>query len=235
MTNFIIISDEWDEPILHLAKQFNKYAKTDELKKVTFTVDRIFKFLTDDKSPLQYQAAELLKHVRALNPELIPEYTSTLVDAKLRRHLLSSKEFVFPDHQKFPFQQTQKMYEPNSDEDEDIIIVGDDDDDSDDAVEQESIVDMLMSISLVELIKEYGFLNLEKISFDKIESEIKKCACGDGELDKNDSGQLWRCKECHTVYHENCAKIVAIFESQCRICDAEYIHKNEDENEENTS
>ena len=236
MTNYIIIKDSWEDPILHLAKQFNKYVKTDELKKITFTIDRVFKILTDDNNPLQYQAADLLKHIRAVNNELIPEYTSTLVDAKLRRQLINSKDFVIPDYLNFPFSQKpeedEKITVLSIEQEDDIIIVEDEEDDIDDSVDDKSIFDVLLGIPIKELLSGYGFMNLEETKYDQINSKLKKCACGDGEFDENDQIPLWRCKECHTVYHENCAKVVAIFEGKCRICDTEFHYKKEESDEE---
>jgi hypothetical protein len=69
-------------------------------------------------------------------------------------------------------------------------------------------------------------LNLEKISSDDLEKRDQKCAYGDGEiLDDHGSvdGEVWRCKGCKTVYHENCLRICLLMKGSCQICDVAFL------------
>ena len=45
-------------------------------------------------------------------------------------------------------------------------------------------------------------------------------------LDK--TSVIWKCNECGTSYHENCAKLVALLEGRCRICEHPFINEDEE-------
>ena len=79
----------------------------------------------------------------------------------------------------------------------------------------------ILTWDLKQLIEFRIVTNLEKILYENIESPIKKCAMGDGIFEKHEDS-IWQCKKCKTAYHENCAKITAVFEGKCRICDAPF-------------
>jgi rubrerythrin len=71
-------------------------------------------------------------------------------------------------------------------------------------------------------------INVEKITPDDLEKVTQKCAFGDGEiLDEHGrtDGQIWRCKSCGTVYHENCLRVCLLTKGSCLICDAEYLQQ----------
>lgn len=72
--------------------------------------------------------------------------------------------------------------------------------------------------------------NVERIGPDQLERSSQKCAFGDGEiLDEkgNAYGQIWRCKSCKTVYHENCLRLTLLVKGSCQVCDVEYLQKQE--------
>nr|MDO8116329.1 hypothetical protein [Candidatus Sigynarchaeota archaeon] len=69
-------------------------------------------------------------------------------------------------------------------------------------------------------------INLERISPDQLEKSNQKCAYGDGEIvDEHGEvyGEIWRCKSCKTVYHENCLRVCLLTKGSCFVCDKEYL------------
>ncbi|NMC04014.1 MAG: hypothetical protein GYA24_02320 [Candidatus Lokiarchaeota archaeon] len=73
-----------------------------------------------------------------------------------------------------------------------------------------------------------ALMNLEKITPDDLEKRDQKCAYGDGEiLDEhgNVEGEIWRCKGCKTVYHENCLRVCLLMKGSCQICDVEFLQQ----------
>jgi len=194
------------------------------MRMVSFLVDKAFNILSDDKHPAQYDAAAFLKRVRAVNPELVSSYVSELMDAKAEKALLSDERFIVPNYIKYPASEKSG---------DDILIYADEADrpaegseaeeiDIEQETEKSQVEDNLLSWDLFELIKFNILKNLTKISFEEIDSPIKKCALGDGKFDRSDT-DIWKCTECGTAYHSNCAKIVAILEGRCRICEVPFL------------
>jgi len=75
-------------------------------------------------------------------------------------------------------------------------------------------------------LKKIDLLNLEIITPDDLEKSDQKCAYGDGEiLDEhgNVDGEVWRCKGCKTVYHENCLRVCLLMKGSCQICDVNFL------------
>nr|MDO8087813.1 hypothetical protein [Candidatus Sigynarchaeum springense] len=69
-------------------------------------------------------------------------------------------------------------------------------------------------------------LNLEQVSPDDLEKRDQKCAFGDGEIlddHGNAEGDIWRCKGCKTVYHENCLRVCLLMKGSCQICDVPFL------------
>ncbi|MGV9204777.1 MAG: hypothetical protein ACOC44_12260 [Promethearchaeia archaeon] len=93
---------------------------------------------------------------------------------------------------------------------------------------QQSSESNIINWNIEKLIKFRIIKNLERIKYEQIESPIKKCALGDGVFDKKED-TIWQCKECKTAYHENCAKITAIFDGKCKICDAPFYREEKKE------
>ncbi len=83
---------------------------------------------------------------------------------------------------------------------------------------QEDTPEML----LAKPIEALGLINVKKTKYDPGSMKGRKCAMGDGELEGFE-GQLWECMECHTIYHESCLKVQALFDGICKICDAPFL------------
>ncbi|MEX2683879.1 MAG: hypothetical protein Q6373_020075 [Candidatus Sigynarchaeota archaeon] len=69
-------------------------------------------------------------------------------------------------------------------------------------------------------------LNLEQVLPDDLEKRDQKCAYGDGEIlddHGNAEGDIWRCKGCKTVYHENCLRVCLLMKGSCQICDVPFL------------
>nr|MDO8112888.1 hypothetical protein [Candidatus Sigynarchaeota archaeon] len=80
-------------------------------------------------------------------------------------------------------------------------------------------------IQTIDLTK-IDLINLEKIDVDQLEKSNQKCAFGDGEiLDEhgNADGEIWRCKGCKTVYHENCVRVCLLMKGSCQVCDVAFL------------
>lgn len=239
MVNVIIVDESWSKEILDLANQFNYYAKMHALRMTSYTVDKAFDTASDDKNPKQLDAVKLLHRIGAVNPELISPYVKTLVDAKLGRSYFESKEFVTPNYSTYPSskqssanpveysvhtqdQESSKKASEEPSSVSEIKVESKETEGSKESKENEQKADSesgLLSWNLAELIQFKILKNLVKINYSEIKSPIKKCATGDGEFDRTDS-DLWKCTACGTAYHENCAKITAILEGKCRICEA---------------
>ncbi|MHA1436380.1 MAG: hypothetical protein ACTSPD_02275 [Promethearchaeota archaeon] len=233
MTNQIKIDEKWNEKIRKLAKEFNNFAKLGSLRRISYLIDKTFDILSDDKDPNQYDAAKMLGVIRAFNPKLISSYMSTLIDAKVEKSYFESKDYITPDYLKYPISE-------KSEDDIIILNVQDGEKSEKEQDKKEGNVDfegkdMLINWPLLELIKFKIIKNLTKITYDEIDSELKKCACADGLFDKN-SIDIWVCTECGAPYHENCAKLVALLEGDCRICNSTFLEekiKVEEANREN--
>ncbi len=100
MIRIIILDGSWSKNVLDLATQFNSYAKNQSLKMVSVVLDKSFDLLTNDKSSDQYDAARFLQRVRAVNPELINPYMSTLIDAKFGKSFYLDKNYLTPEYAK---------------------------------------------------------------------------------------------------------------------------------------
>jgi len=231
MTNIIIIDDNWSEEILAIAKKFNHFAKKGSLRMVSFIIDKTFDILSDDKNPNQLNAAKLLQRIRTINPGLITPYISTLLDAKIGKSILDDDNFIVPDYTKYPVSDKSDddnaIYESEG-ENENISISNSIESSTDEELteknEASEVSDMGSAITtwkLTELIQFNIVKNLKHIKFIEIDrkSSSKKCSCADGYFEK-DQSDIWACEKCGAPYHENCAKIVAIFEGKCRICEA---------------
>lgn len=226
MANLIIIDDNWNEEIMKLAERFNNFAKKGSMRMTSFLVDKAFEIAANDDDANRYDAARFLQRVRALNPKLISSYVSTLIDSRANSFYFENDEYVTPSY----FRQSRRNKE---EQDDDVIVIEDEEKRQDQAHGAESSEQAekddvnseagLLSWKMEDLIKYQLVQGLEKSDFDSIKSPIKKCACGDGLLDRE--SDIWICSECGTSYHENCAKIVAILEGACRICDAKFVNE----------
>ncbi|MHA1684725.1 MAG: hypothetical protein ACTSUE_27550 [Promethearchaeota archaeon] len=77
-------------------------------------------------------------------------------------------------------------------------------------------------------LKRIHLLNLEIIQPNQLEKANQKCAFGDGEILLSggvSDGDIWRCKKCGTVYHENCLRICLLTKGSCLICDEPYLNQ----------
>ena len=237
MVTQINIDAKWGKDVLDLADRFNKYAQKGSLRMVSFLIDKAFEILSHDKNPNQLDAAYFLVQVRSLNPNLVSPYISTLIDAKIGQRLLESDEYLIPDYSKYPisdkyganvvFSDATSSSQAHKDDEDITIEVTDSEEDKSDKAES-SVMEVneegdtqggLLNWDINTLITFKIIKNIEKITYDKIKSPIKKCAAGDGVFEKEDEN-IWSCKECGTSYHENCVKIIAILEGYCRICEA---------------
>ena len=265
MVTQINIDSKWGKDILDLADRFNNYAQKGSLRMVSFLIDKAFEVLSNDKNPNQLDAAYFLVQVRSLNPNLISPYISTLIDAKIGQKLLDSDQYIIPDYIKYPISDKHGTHVAFSESASDPKVIEDNETNHIEITDSDEIKDDEIESSETEAIDEGetqgGLLNwdinalitfkiiknVQKINYDKIKSPIKKCAAGDGVFEKDDEN-IWRCKECGTAYHENCVKIIAILEGNCRICEAplleegmqidnivEEVRPSESEEEENES
>jgi len=237
MVTPINIDIKWGKDILDLAEKFNNYAQKGSLRMVSFLIDKAFDILSDDKNPNQLDAAYFLVQIRSLNPSLISPYISTLIDAKIGQKLIENEEYIIPDYTRYPVSDKYGQgiifsdpYSEPEEEADDIEIIDSEKKETEITLESKndseegSTEGGLLDWDLKALLAFKVIKNIEKIKYDEIKSPIKKCAAGDGYFEKGDKN-IWRCKECGTSYHENCVKIIAILEGQCRICDAPFMEK----------
>ncbi|MHA1149448.1 MAG: hypothetical protein ACTSR8_14520 [Promethearchaeota archaeon] len=230
MVKTIITDDNWQKEILEIANKFNDYAKKGSMRMMSFLLDKAFNILSDDRHKGNLDVAEFLKRVRASNPKMITPYVSTLIDAKLGKAALEDPNYVVPDYIRYPASEKQgdeiKVYldEPKekkvSDNSQTETI------DVEKKTQPETVKSELLSWDMFELIKFNIIRNLTKITYDEIDSPIKKCASGDGAFDKK-STDIWKCTECGTAYHENCVKIISLLEGICRICSGSFLVESE--------
>ncbi len=83
----------------------------------------------------------------------------------------------------------------------------------------------IFDIQTIDLSK-VDLINLERITPDQLEKSNQKCAYGDGEILGEHGevyGEIWRCKSCKTVYHENCLRVCLLTKGSCFVCDKEYL------------
>ncbi|MFO8020151.1 MAG: hypothetical protein R6U96_16120 [Promethearchaeia archaeon] len=276
----IVIDNDWDDRIIEIAQKFNKYVKKHSMRMISFYLDKAFDIMADDTNENQYDAANFLKRVRNLNPNLISTYMSALIDTKTEKEMLSKEEYLVPDYSKYPVSgslqenigNSMNLTEISSSENdpeendsselenansanlsEDNVVLRSSEDvpskkreqdhekkseealQKDGESEQSSASEAssqttktqqepesnMLNWRMEKLIRFRIIKNLEKVTYAHIESPIKKCALGDGIFEKEDD-LIWQCKKCKTAYHENCAKITAIFDGKCKICDAPF-------------
>ncbi|MBN2150539.1 MAG: hypothetical protein JW839_03730 [Candidatus Lokiarchaeota archaeon] len=94
------------------------------------------------------------------------------------------------------------------------------------AAQQSSQAQQPFDIQSIDLSR-IELLNLEKVTPDDLEKRDQKCAFGDGEIlddHGNVEGEIWRCKGCKTVYHENCLRVCLLMKGSCQICDVPFLH-----------
>lgn len=227
MVNQIIIEENWHKEILEIANKFNEYAKKGSMRMMSFLLDKAFNILSEDKHKGNLDVAQMLMRIRAVNPEMITPYVSTLIDAKLGKAALEDPNFVVPDYIRYPASEKQddeiKVYIENSEKEKNPSEGDPETIDVEEKTQPDEVRSELLSWNIFELIKFNILKNLTKISYDEISSPIKKCACGDGAFERHTSTDIWKCTECGTAYHENCVKIVALLEGECRICNEPFL------------
>jgi ribosomal protein L37AE/L43A len=243
MVNQINIDLKWNKEVLELAGKFNDFAQKGSLRMVSFLIDKAFDILSNDKNPNQLDAAFFLVQVRSMNPKLISPYINTLIDAKIGQKLLESDEYLMPDYKRYPISDKYGdniiIYDSESNSEEVVNVNGNEAEESEISEPDIKIDDEgetsgeggLLSWEILDLLKYKVMKNVKKISFKDIKSPIKKCACGDGVFEVDDTN-IWICTKCGTSYHENCVKIVAILEGNCRICEAALSDENMKPSEE---
>ncbi|MHA1273483.1 MAG: hypothetical protein ACTSQP_03155 [Promethearchaeota archaeon] len=225
---YIILDEKWHKDVFEIGEKFNYYVKKGSLRMISFLIDKAFNILSDDNNPAQYDAAYLLKRIRAVNPKLISPYISVLLDAKIEKALLESDEYIVPNYIKYPHSSNEKSGTiPDTADSQKQESSS-----KENGKELEEFDSDLLSWDFSELLKFNIIKNLKKITYSEIDSPIKKCACGDGVFEKDDKN-LWQCTECKTAYHENCAKIVAIMEGKCRICECSFTYDDNQDNKQN--
>jgi len=259
MVKSVIINDDWKGEIANIALKFNNFAKKGSLRMASFIIDKLFDILSDDKDPNQYDAAQLLHRIRAVNPKLLSPYISTLVDAKLGKYYTESGAYITPDLAQFPMRNNYMddiiIYDDEKEEEEEEISLEEEkhtetdkiveefhkdasetdppEEQADQSDEDEENGGELLSWDLMQLIQFNIVKNIKPITYDEVDTPTKKCTCADGKFEKGEEG-IWACKECMAPYHQNCIKIVAILEGQCRICDNSFL-VGRDERKESVS
>ncbi len=214
MANLIIIDKNWKHQLKDIGKRFNNFAKKGSMRRVSILIDEVYDIAADDRHPSQQDALVFLLRVREVNQRLISRYVSALIDAKLQQD--NDANFLTPSPT------ISEMLMSNPSEGEDPPVMNDSEEEKDD-----DSGDGLLTWDMGELLKFKIIKDVYRIKYEKIKDQkLKKCACGDGVLDKNSI--IWSCKECGTAYHENCVKLVALLEGKCRICDHSFLGDEED-------
>mgnify|MGYP006299618529 CR=1 FL=1 len=224
MANVIIIDENWTDKVLEIAEKFNKFAKQGSLRMLSSLIDEAFDLASNDENPqiLQFHASKFLQRVRAVNQNMISPYVSELIDAKVARFYHQSDEYMIPG-QVEPAKSTKNSV---IDVEEEIQEEGVKSDDHQESTGEHEEEDNLLNWDLQELMKYKIIKDVSKISYDQVDSKIKKCCCADGRFDKQD--EIWKCDKCGAPYHQNCVKIVGLLEGKCRICDHVFLVEDEE-------
>jgi len=256
MVNTIIIDDSWKGELRNIAIKFNNFAKKGSLRMSSFIIDKLFDIVSDDKNSNHYDAAQVLKRIRAVNPKLVSPYISTLIEARLGQHYFESPEFVTPDHSRYPARRSPMN---------DVVIYADEkpsekkktkekktkekktkekveekaapvkytapEPQEESSEQEESAGGELLSWDLMQLLQFKIVKGIKPITYNEVDTPSKKCTCADGKFAKGEEG-IWACTKCMAPYHENCIKIVSILEGRCRICEESFLFGKEESNEE---
>ncbi|GAB4322664.1 MAG: hypothetical protein Kow0069_27470 [Promethearchaeota archaeon] len=221
------IDPAWERKVRELAQKFNRYVTHRSVSNTVYAIERLVKLLDSSDQAVKYDAAKVLSAIQRANPELITDHTRGRVE-----EILWSGQEGYVDVSELEYDEAERPELGESFPDEwsewdsadggDQPAAGttkyevfDPEVDARDPVE----VDPL-SLPVGQL----GLKNIEPVEFDPAEMGGRKCALGDGELDAN-SGPLWRCASCGTIYHEPCLKLQGAYEGACKICDAEFKKK----------
>lgn len=204
MQDFKLIPPDlkWNKKVIKLANQYN-----DLVSKIK---EKGFKKKFKNK-----MNALILK----IEESIIQETNSTI-----KRDYAYLVQLIEERHEKTIFSPEILVLEEHmlggSDNEEDLVFheIGSDNSPPSESKEQFNIESI--DLNSVELI------NLEIITKDDLEKSSQKCAYGDGKiLDEhgNNHGDIWRCKQCKTVYHENCLRVCLIMKGSCQVCDVEFL------------
>jgi hypothetical protein len=207
MVDFKLIPPDpkWDKKVTKLANEYNDLVGKWQSKNDKKSESKIRDFIIKIEDSLIKETNDKIKKDHAFMIQLIVERHPgedlfTPEALVLQEHMLgrgtSDEELTFKE-----MGQTQASNQPSQEQPFDIQGI---------------------NLSKIDL------QNLEKISPDDLEKSDQKCAFGDGEiLDEhgNVEGEIWRCKGCKTVYHENCLRVCLLMKGSCQICDVSFLQR----------
>lgn len=203
MADFKLIppDQKWDKHVVKLANEYNDLVKKWQVKNDKKVEEKIMDHLIKIEDSMIQETNDKIKKDHAFMVQLIEE-----------RHpgmdLFTPEALVLEEHM---------LGRGTSDEELTFKEMG--------STEASSSPQQPFDIQSIDLTK-IELMNLEKITPDDLEKSDQKCAYGDGEiLDEhgNVEGEIWRCKGCKTVYHENCLRVCLLMKGSCQICDVTFL------------
>ncbi|MHA1369267.1 MAG: hypothetical protein ACTSRA_06095 [Promethearchaeota archaeon] len=197
--NLVYVDPRWNKKVIKLAENYNNLVKKGKSKKIEKIVDEISDgLIVETDIHTRRDFAFLIQQIEDRHPDdIFPDYIIEVAE-----YLLGGST----DDDTLVFK------EPGTDE---IPARGQGSSDKQEPFNIETID-----------LDEVDLINLEKITPEQLEKPTQKCAFGDGEiLDENGEpyGNIWRCKSCKTVYHENCLRLCLLTKGSCQICDAKFL------------
>ncbi|MHA1849125.1 MAG: hypothetical protein ACTSYS_00605 [Promethearchaeota archaeon] len=194
-------SYKWHKKVLKLADEYNKFVKKKKNEKIEEVLIKIEDGIIQEKDQkIRKDFAYLVQLIEERHDESIfhPDILN------LEDYLLGGK--AGGDDQTLVFRMPG----------EDPVVQ---------SVEEQKESKEQFNIETIDLDR-IELINLEKITPSQLEKPTQKCAFGDGQvLDEKGQplGNIWRCKACGTVYHENCLRVCLLTKGSCIICDKPYL------------
>ncbi|HME54721.1 MAG TPA: hypothetical protein VKM55_21115 [Candidatus Lokiarchaeia archaeon] len=203
MVEFILIppDQKWDKKVIKLANEYNDLVRKWQLKNDKKAEEKIRDFIIKIEDSMIKETNDKIKKDHAFMIQLIEERHQGM-------DLFTPEALVLEEHM---------LGRGTSDEELTFKEMG--------STETAPTSQQPFDIQSIDLTK-IDLLNLEKITPDDLEKSDQKCAYGDGEiLDEhgNVDGEIWRCKGCKTVYHENCLRVCLLMKGSCQICDVNFL------------